>query len=368
MLWRALKHVKKGFYIDVGANDPKIDSVTQAFYLRGWNGINIEPVSQWFNKLQLERTNDINLQIAAGEKNKEIELFEIIDTGLSTTDKATADRHLLEKNFKYKKIVVPMKPLSEVCEAFQPPVIHFLKIDVEGCEKQVLKGFDFSKFRPWIILVEATLPMCMDLNFKDWDSILLDANYNFVYFDGLNRFYVSEEENKLSENFNSPPNVFDSFLSISESSMQLDNAQLRKELNKSKDSLQAERDAMNLLANTQQKKIDLLLASTSWRITAPLRAFNQAILWLWHLLTRAFKTYLRRPLKKAVRFIKKAIRVIFRRPLKKAIRFIFHRPKIKTSLHTTAPQDDSLSELNPYTRSIYSSLKIAIEQYKGSQD
>ena len=34
MLWRALKHVKKGFYVDVGANDPKFDSVTQAFYGR----------------------------------------------------------------------------------------------------------------------------------------------------------------------------------------------------------------------------------------------------------------------------------------------------------------------------------------------
>jgi hypothetical protein len=44
MLWRALKHVQHGFYIDVGANDPTDDSVTKAFYVRGWRGINVEPL------------------------------------------------------------------------------------------------------------------------------------------------------------------------------------------------------------------------------------------------------------------------------------------------------------------------------------
>lgn len=44
MLHRALKGVEKGFYIDVGANDPVQYSVTKAFYERGWRGINIEPI------------------------------------------------------------------------------------------------------------------------------------------------------------------------------------------------------------------------------------------------------------------------------------------------------------------------------------
>ena len=45
--------VKNGFYIDVGANDPNIISVTKAFYLRGWYGINIEPLPNLLsNKLK----------------------------------------------------------------------------------------------------------------------------------------------------------------------------------------------------------------------------------------------------------------------------------------------------------------------------
>ena len=43
MLYRALKHVQSGFYIDIGAYDPVIHSVSLAFYERGWRGIHVEP-------------------------------------------------------------------------------------------------------------------------------------------------------------------------------------------------------------------------------------------------------------------------------------------------------------------------------------
>jgi hypothetical protein len=43
MLWRALSTVRDGFYIDIGAGDPDRDTVTRAFYERGWQGINIDP-------------------------------------------------------------------------------------------------------------------------------------------------------------------------------------------------------------------------------------------------------------------------------------------------------------------------------------
>jgi hypothetical protein len=48
MLLRAFKDVAHGFFIDVGANDPIGDSVTCAFYQRGWVGINIEPLPTHF--------------------------------------------------------------------------------------------------------------------------------------------------------------------------------------------------------------------------------------------------------------------------------------------------------------------------------
>lgn len=74
MLRRALKDVKKGFYIDVGANDPVIDSVIKAFYDTGCRGINIEPVHDWLEKLQKYRPDDINIQTAVGNRKDNIKL------------------------------------------------------------------------------------------------------------------------------------------------------------------------------------------------------------------------------------------------------------------------------------------------------
>ena len=104
MLWRALKHVESGFYIDVGANDPEIDSVTKAFYEQGWWGINIEPIPQWFERLQKERPRDINLQLAAGSEPGEITLFEITDTGLSTAEKAFVEGHQVERGYQSREL------------------------------------------------------------------------------------------------------------------------------------------------------------------------------------------------------------------------------------------------------------------------
>ena len=213
MLWRALKHIECGFYVDVGANHPTLDSVTKWFYDNGWRGINIEPIEQWFELLEQERPSDINLNIAAGENNGQLTLFEIADTGLSTVNEEFAKKHQQERNFNYSKVVVPQRTLTSICEDYHLAPIHFLKIDVEGAEKQVLQGLDLNRVRPWIVMVEATLPNSQIEDYETWEDKLLQNAYRFVYFDGLNRFYLAEEkEEALGQCFMSPPNVFDNFV------------------------------------------------------------------------------------------------------------------------------------------------------------
>jgi FkbM family methyltransferase len=212
MLWRALKHIDRGFYIDVGANDPDLDSVTKAFYELGWRGINVEPTPQWFERLEKARPRDINLQLALGAEPGEVTLDEIPDTGLSTAEKKFAERHEAERGYQSRELCAKVDTLSRVCERFHLAPIHFLKIDVEGAEKAVLQGADFGKIRPWIILVEATLPNSQEESYSDWEPLLLNAGYEYAYFDGLNRYYVASEHENLKTAFKAPPNVFDEFI------------------------------------------------------------------------------------------------------------------------------------------------------------
>lgn len=216
ILWRALKHVRNGFYIDVGANDPAIDSVTKSFYDQGWSGINIEPLISHHADLQQERPRDINLQCAAGEICGEIELWECGIRGWATSDKSVIALH--EENGHVGVFhKVPVLPLSEICNANVKGEIHFLKIDVEGFEKTVLEGMDFSHFRPWVLVLEATRPNSVEEVYDEWENIVLSNNYLFAYTDRLNRFYVASEHSELLDAFHYPPNVFDDFISAKQS-------------------------------------------------------------------------------------------------------------------------------------------------------
>jgi FkbM family methyltransferase len=211
MLWRALKHVEKGFYIDVGANDPILDSVTLAFYERGWRGINIEPMRQYFDRLCTERPEDITLPVAVSDSKGELTFFDIPDTGLSTIDATIAHAHIAAGRNVIEQSV-PVVPLADICAEHVHGPVHFLKIDVEGLEGAVLRGMDFHRWRPWILVVEATRPQTRITHHDEWESLVLNAGYRFSYFDGLNHYYIAEEHPELVDAFKIPPNIFDDFI------------------------------------------------------------------------------------------------------------------------------------------------------------
>lgn len=271
ILWRALKHVKNGFYVDVGANDPIEDSVTKAFYDKGWRGINIEPVDQSFAFLQKSRPRDINLQVAASNKAGKIKFYEVKGTGLSTTKLEFARRHKAEHEYDVSEYEVKAQPLTDIFFEHKVTEINFLKIDVEGSEYFALKGLDLSIFRPWIILVESTLPNTQRESYGQWESLITNFKYHYVYFDGLNRFYVADEHSELDASFTVPPNYWDAFVTVKEHRLNLQLQQIYTEgLEKQ---LTYEKEIQEIQKQYRQLKLDheVILNSRSIKITAPFR-------------------------------------------------------------------------------------------------
>jgi FkbM family methyltransferase len=213
MLWRALKHVATGFYVDLGAWSPDLDSVTRAFYDRGWCGINVEPSPEFHEQLNKRRPRDINLKVAVGAAEGFLTMNFLTNPGLSTLDDAIAEQHKAA-GLAITRDQVQVKPLARLWHEYVPAgqEVHFLKVDVEGFEEPALKGNDWSRYRPWIVVVEATSPMSQMESYHSWEPILLGARYQLAYADGLNRFYVAEEHVDLLPALIYPPNVFDGFL------------------------------------------------------------------------------------------------------------------------------------------------------------
>jgi FkbM family methyltransferase len=221
MLWRALKTIGAGFYIDVGAAHPDRGSVTRALYDRGWRGINIEPVPANARRLAAARARDLTLPIALGAAPGRANFFVVAigeNTELSSLDDAIG--RSFAGRADVREIEVEVRTLAEICRDHVDGPIHVLKIDVGWTEQAVLEGADFARFRPWIVLVEATAPIIDGTaehviveTHESWEPILLDADYRFVWFDGLNRFYVAAERaEELVPHFRVPPNVLDDFL------------------------------------------------------------------------------------------------------------------------------------------------------------
>lgn len=205
VLFRGLGRVHTGTYIDVGAADPLRDSVTNVFYERGWSGINIEPVAQHVARLEAERPRDTTVSACAGAKAGWVDLHVVPDTGLSTTKAEVLDPSLAAEISRTRVV-----SLDDVLDEFHPDgEIHFLKVDVEGAEREVLEGIDLKMRRPWVVLVEATKPNSSVQNHEEWEDLLTGRGYRMTLFDGLNRFYVAEEHAGLGDVLSYPACALD---------------------------------------------------------------------------------------------------------------------------------------------------------------
>ena len=199
ILNHVLHDVSNIFYIDVGSNDPVAYSVTKLFYDKGGSGINIDPQPVMIKISEHERPRDINLCVGVGRRFTKQTLYIQGDVlgGLSTLDK----NNVIDDD--YEEIEIDIWPLKAICDKYMPrdKEIHFLKIDVEGGEKDVILGADFNKYRPWIVLIESTVPATDIPVYEEWESNLINCGYKFVYSYGVNRYYVAKEKSELASRF-----------------------------------------------------------------------------------------------------------------------------------------------------------------------
>jgi FkbM family methyltransferase len=213
VLHRAFKTQTTGFYIDVGAWDPDEESVTKHFYLRGWRGINIEPCAHYFARLAAARARDINLNVAVGiPRNGKAHFIEYEGTGLSALAE-TANRQAIEADgYKPRVTSVDLVSLAEITTRYAPCQVDFLKIDVEGAERQVIESGEWHAFRPRVVVVESITALTHRPTWFAWEGLLFDAGYRFALFDGINRFYYRAEEPELREPLSLPANALDEFV------------------------------------------------------------------------------------------------------------------------------------------------------------
>lgn len=285
VLWRALSDVAAGRYVEIGANHPTTFSVTKAFYDHGWSGITVEPIEEYVLLHRTERPRDTQVRAAVVDQPvDEVTLYQIDSTGLSTTRQEYSTVHEAHGWTPHAE-TVPGFTLDQILDdqQWREHPTHFMVVDVEGAEADVLAGVDLRAWRPWVVIVESTAPLSTTQTHHEWESMLLDAGYVFCMFDGVSRFYVAQEHvEQLGAALSYPACALDPFIDDRLRTTELDrDAALEQVVHWRTVALTQWADAIAAAAGRGQggdeaeqlrREILAIQQTLSWRVTKPLRS------------------------------------------------------------------------------------------------
>ena len=161
--------------IDVGAH---VGGSLIKFAQSGWKIFAFEPDNQNRKKLEklCSREDLINVKIdsraVSNEKNKKLKFFR---SDLSSGISGLSAFHSSHKSVQEVETIT----LDEFCKNNKIHNVNFLKIDTEGWDLFVLKGFPFERIKPDVIMAEfedkKTIPL--GYNFDEMAQYLVDQGY-----------------------------------------------------------------------------------------------------------------------------------------------------------------------------------------------
>lgn len=207
-LWRAFFDVERGRYLDIGSQDPVRDSVSLAFYKLGWRGVHVDASPIYAEAMRNARPDESVIAAAVSTTPGSLHFWNIDDTGLSTGCVDIAERHA-QAGWPCREIIVPTITLAEIFEQMGTNPVHWMKIDVEGMESDVLTSWGAHPTRPQVLVIEATAPLTQDPTDSEWQDLVVSRGYRDVLFDGLSRYFVHESCASRAQRLVRSPNVFD---------------------------------------------------------------------------------------------------------------------------------------------------------------
>ncbi|MDO8534957.1 MAG: FkbM family methyltransferase [Xanthobacteraceae bacterium] len=174
---------RPGIFVEVGANDPVIESQTLHLERRGWTGLLVEPLAEMAAALRRQRKARV-AEVACGAPAHHGTLmsFKVATTGSTLADDFT-DADLVASEIRK----VPVATLDSLLKQAGFAKVDFVSIDVEGFEIEVLAGFSLERYRPRLVLMEDRVRELTR------HRHMLGRGYKLVRRTGLNSWYVPAE-------------------------------------------------------------------------------------------------------------------------------------------------------------------------------
>ena len=153
---RMFANIDKGIYVDVGCNHPIKFNNTYLLYRRGWRGINIDFDSKSIKEFKKYRPKDYSVEkiVSNDEEMKDIYIYHE-RSAINTLSKDLVNyRKNKPKEIAKGRSTTLGKIIDE--SPFKGKKINLISIDIENHEYEVLKDFDFGKYKIDVIVTEWT--------------------------------------------------------------------------------------------------------------------------------------------------------------------------------------------------------------------
>jgi hypothetical protein len=178
--------IKSGLYVDVGCAHPYWFSNTCKLFERGWSGVNIDPNPEAIANFNAARPHDRNIPAAIGTQAGEADYYMLPSAMCNTLDINVANGQASD----FKSLKVSVETLAQVLDKnVGSKIIHYMNVDCESRDFDVLQSNDWGRFRPVILTVE-------DGEFKlssggsKIKSFLEDVGYVMYSFCHVTSFFI----------------------------------------------------------------------------------------------------------------------------------------------------------------------------------
>ena len=173
---------RPGFYVDVGANDPVLDSQSQHLEALGWTGLLVEPDPDCCDLLRKNRTGIVVQMACSSPANAGKQLL-LNRAGPHST---LEDKPIALGAVVRSTVAVQCDTLDAILEKHNAlPGFELLSMDIEGHELTALSGFSFNKWQPQLVLIED------HVTHLDKHRLMTRNAYQLLMRTGLNSWYVS---------------------------------------------------------------------------------------------------------------------------------------------------------------------------------
>jgi hypothetical protein len=181
----------RGFYVEVGCNEPIFISNTFSLYKKGWIGVCIDANQQLINKFKKVRHRDICICALVSNELTDLEFITYTNPVLSSVDKDLREAYIAEGQEIISQKMMKTQTLSSLLDSYGniPKDFDLLAIDAEGSDFSILQSLDLNKYIPTLIVLETEEIAIKDVENHPICVYLSKFDYEYVGFILKNAYF-----------------------------------------------------------------------------------------------------------------------------------------------------------------------------------